>query len=68
MFHYLGRVNRGPKPGGGAANLSSDGLTALGFGNPDILGPKPGGRDIYFLMVSFVSMVTVLFKSASQDH
>ena len=49
MFHYLGKVNRGPKPGGGEVNFASGGLSPLGVGDSsDMLGPKPGGGEVNF--------------------
>ena len=49
---YLGKVNCGPKPGGGQVNLPSDalgvggGLEALGAGDPNIFALSEI-RDIY---------------------
>ena len=51
MFHYLGKVIRGPKPGGGEVNFASGGLSApLGVRDSSsvMLGPKPGGGKVNF--------------------
>ena len=50
MFDYLGKFNRGPKPGGGEVNFASGGLSSpLGVGDSSVmLGPKPGGGKVNF--------------------
>ena len=51
MFHYLGKVIRGPKPGGREVNFASGDLSApLGVRDSSsvMLGPKPGGGKVNF--------------------